>query len=680
MSTQPRKALLVLGMHRSGTSALTGMLARLGAALPRCPMPASADNPHGYGESRRIAQFNSRLLESAGTRWNDAGLVSEEWMAAGARGADRAEARALLEREFDASATMVLKDPRICRLVPFWRQVLAEAEIKAAALLMIRDPLEVAASLAVRAAIPEFRPAAVRSASSALLLWLRYVLAAERDTREMERWVMDYGDLITHWRETVLPVLRSGWLPYPAPATAAEIGTFLNPELRRQRSSAPLPAGVTHALAQWIRSVRDWPLEEGNGQWPHLDQLGAALDRLTLAYAPLRADSDSLAERDPWSERILAELASRPATVTPRRLQPTVVFLSGSPRSVGHLYRVVHPATALDQQGWKTVIANLQEATALDLVERADLVVVFRAPWDPRLEAVRARCTSQCIPLAYDIDDLLFAPAVTAAGHIAYLDGQDEAARRRWIRDAADYRQALARCDAAVLTTAPLARAADVNCARTFVLANALAPWMETAAEAAMAVTKASQADGRTRFLFASGTPSHHRDLASATTGLARVFARHPEPRLVVMGPLEVQRCQELLPFADRIEWWPAVPFRQLFDRLSLCDVNLCPLEPANPFCDSKSAVRWLAAASVGLPSIVSPSPPLRDAVMDGVSGWLAADADGWEHALEDLLRDAPRRRAMGQAARLDALARFGFSAWAPRVMEVYTTILNGGT
>ena len=58
----PRRVILVLGMHRSGTSALTTALGHLGAVLPRDPMPASADNPGGYQESRAIARF---LIEKA---------------------------------------------------------------------------------------------------------------------------------------------------------------------------------------------------------------------------------------------------------------------------------------------------------------------------------------------------------------------------------------------------------------------------------------------------------------------------------------------------------------------------------------------------------------------------------------------------------------------------------------
>lgn len=76
----PRKALIVLGMHRSGTSVLSALLVRAGFDAPRDLMPATLDNPQGYWESRRIAKINNRLLAAAHTHWNDDSQISEQWL------------------------------------------------------------------------------------------------------------------------------------------------------------------------------------------------------------------------------------------------------------------------------------------------------------------------------------------------------------------------------------------------------------------------------------------------------------------------------------------------------------------------------------------------------------------------------------------------------------------------
>ena len=211
-----RHALLVLGMHRSGTSALTRVLGLMGAALPHDPMPPTADNPQGYWESQRIARLNNRLLESAGTDWSNDAAIPPEWFADPCRAGDREEAIALLADEFAAAPSIVLKDPRICRLIPFWKTVLDAAGFETRAVLALRDPLEVARSLAARAADPAFSPAAIPDPARGLLLWLRYVLDAERHSRELTRHVIDYADLLRDWRTTLEPLrgiagLSSWW-------------------------------------------------------------------------------------------------------------------------------------------------------------------------------------------------------------------------------------------------------------------------------------------------------------------------------------------------------------------------------------------------------------------------------------------------------------------------------------
>jgi len=678
MSGAARRAIVVLGMHRSGTSAVTRLLALAGGAPPREVMPPTADNPQGYWESPKIARFNNRLLESAGTRWNDDATIAPAWFSSAARREDLALATDILAEEFPATDRLVVKDPRICRLLPFWLEVFAAAGIEPYGLVVAREPLEVARSLAARAAVPDFRLAAIQATSRGLLLWLRYVLDSERQSRGMPRLVVRYDEVVADWRRSFAGLFASGILPAPDDDTAASIDAFLDPSLRRQRSSEPLPAGLSPESVGVLRGLLATLHEDTRDRRLFRDRLSEAFDWLLLAYAPIRRDHDLLAEADPWSERILDGLAAavrRPASPPPVR--PSVLFLSAADRSIGHVYRVEHAAAALGAAGWTTHILPLDDPAANARIAQVGMVVVFRGRWGGALAAVRAGCTARGIPLVYDVDDLLFDPSVTAAGWIAFLDGLPVADRERWIREADDYRRAVERSDAVVLTTGPLAAAAGRLCSRCHVLPNALDRWMVPAAAAAVSRPRRSTVDGRPRLVFASGTPTHHRDFAVAAEAVARVFARRPEPELVIVGHLDPAIYPELAPFADRVDRRPPVPLLELFGELAACDINLCPLEPGNPFCESKSAVRWLAAAAVGVPGIVSSTGPLRDAVIDGVSGLVAADVSAWEAAIESLLDRPALAAAIGQAGRVDAWARFGFDAWAPRVVDVYASILE---
>jgi len=679
-----RRAILVLGMHRSGTSALTRIIGHLGATLPLDPMPETADNPGGYWESRSIARFNNRLLESAGTRWNDDAPLPAAWFADPARAADREEGGALVDAAFGAAQLLAFKDPRLCRLLPFWKEVLADRGIEPCAVIALRDPAEVARSLQARLDDPAFRPAAVAAPERGLLLWLRYVLDAEARSRDMPRAVIDYPSLIADWREAVRGLVELVPLPTITFEAATAIDGFLSPGLRRQRGPAPDESGATGGMAgvEALRSVGEavtqavgTGVEQAAAQ-RRLDALARSFDRLSTAYAPLRQGPAATTLCDPWAGVILAELAGLPSTVVPQPPRRRVLFLSGAPRSAGHVYRVEHAVAALAAEGWQASWLPLDDAGAPAAVGEADLVTAFRATWGESLAAVRERCTALGIPLVHDIDDLVFDPAVIASGQIAFIDRLPEERRQSWLTAAALHRRAIAASDACVVTTAALATAAAVVVPRVYVLRNGLSAAMLAAALQARGNPQPSASDGRLRLGFASGTPTHHRDFATIAPALADLLAQRSDVDLIIVGHFDLAAVPELVPHAARIEVRPAVSLLELHAEVARFDINLAPLEMDNPFCEAKSPIRCTTAALVGVPSVVAATAPLVAAVVDGETGLVARSLEDWTTMITRLLDDPVGRTALGEAARVDAIARFGPAAICQCAGHVYATIL----
>jgi len=679
-----RRAILVLGMHRSGTSALTRIIGHLGATLPLDPMPETADNPGGYWESRSIARFNNRLLESAGTRWNDDAPLPAAWFADPARAADREEGGALVDAAFGAAQLLAFKDPRLCRLLPFWKEVLADRGIEPCAVIALRDPAEVARSLQARLDDPAFRPAAVAAPERGLLLWLRYVLDAEARSRDMPRAVIDYPSLIADWREAVRGLVELVPLPTITFEAATAIDGFLSPGLRRQRGPAPDESGATGGMAgvEALRSVGEavtqavgTGVEQAAAQ-RRLDALARSFDRLSTAYAPLRQGPAATTLCDPWAGVILAELAGLPPTVAPQPPRRRVLFLSGAPRSAGHVYRVEHAVAALAAEGWQASWLPLDDAGVPAAVGEADLVTAFRATWGESLAAVRERCTALGIPLVHDIDDLVFDPAVIASGQIAFIDRLPEERRQSWLTAAALHRRAIAASDACVVTTAALATAAAVVVPRVYVLRNGLSAAMLAAAFQARGNPQPSASDGRLRLGFASGTPTHHRDFATIAPALADLLAQRSDVDLIIVGHFDLAAVPELVPHAARIEVRPAVSLLELHAEVARFDINLAPLEMDNPFCEAKSPIRCTTAALVGVPSVVAATAPLVAAVVDGETGLVARSLEDWTTMITRLLDDPVGRTALGEAARVDAIARFGPAAICQCAGHVYATIL----
>lgn len=313
-----RHAIVVLGMHRSGTSALTRVLGLLGGAMPLSPIPASADNPSGYWEPQSIARFNTRLLEMAGTGWNDHAAIPAEWFGSPERDSDRALARQLLETEFGEAEIIVFKDPRVCRLLPFWRSVFDQAAYVVHPILMLRNPAEVSRSLAARAAVEALRHAAVAATSRGLLLWLRYVLDAERHSRDLPRGWIDYHALLADWRPAIAAASAAAQVPLPPvdPATATAVDSFLRVDLRRQRDGfATDHAGhVGVGVLQGLKNRLVDAAASTDEITATCDALSAALDRLVGDHTALRRNHNPVAEDDEWSQAILAQLAEDGAT------------------------------------------------------------------------------------------------------------------------------------------------------------------------------------------------------------------------------------------------------------------------------------------------------------------------------------------------------------------------------
>jgi len=249
-----RAAILVLGMHRSGTSALTWLLGRLGAALPNDAIEPSGDNARGYWESQALVKADDQLLRVARSSWFDPRPLDLSRLSVDGLRSRKNRIREAIESAWGDASLLAIKDPRQCRCASIIADVLGEMRIEPRALLMLRSPAEIAHSLASRdGTTPAY----------AHLLWLRHMIDAERTTRGMARVVVDYDGMLSDWRATMARIAllagQDGW--EPDADQAAEIGAFLDPGLRHHRAvnvalEEPL-AAIVRAADQGLRGLID---------------------------------------------------------------------------------------------------------------------------------------------------------------------------------------------------------------------------------------------------------------------------------------------------------------------------------------------------------------------------------------------------------------------------------------
>ena len=220
-----RTAVIVLGMHRSGTSAIARVLNLCGAFLPTDVKPARLGvNAKGFWESEAVLDLDSRLLRQLGGDWDRVGFVLPESGSAVREFVD--DASKVVATEYAAAPTILIKDPRIAVIAPLWQRVLESAGYRTVWVVPVRNPLEVARSLHARGDM---------GVREGLALWLAYIRRIRDfgDGRSDVVW-FTYDDLLTDWRTVVARIAKRLGVALDPSLRAAEVDRFLDLDLRHQ--------------------------------------------------------------------------------------------------------------------------------------------------------------------------------------------------------------------------------------------------------------------------------------------------------------------------------------------------------------------------------------------------------------------------------------------------------------
>lgn len=224
-TTSGRRAIVVAGMHRSGTSAFVRCVNLLGAGIGEKLIPANWGNERGFWEDEEVVAADDALLAAAGRTWHDVRSMPAGWESSPAITEPAARIARIVADETARCPLWVVKDPRLSRLVPAWDEAFASSGVEPHFLVALRHPAEVASSQERRDGFP---------AGKSHLLWLRHLLEVERATRGRRRVFCLYDDLLRDWRGTLAnagAVLGLDW-PVSIEVAATQIDAFLGRDLR----------------------------------------------------------------------------------------------------------------------------------------------------------------------------------------------------------------------------------------------------------------------------------------------------------------------------------------------------------------------------------------------------------------------------------------------------------------
>ncbi len=296
-----RTAILVAGSHRSGTSALARVLSLLGCDLPKHVLAPAEDNELGFWEPVRVLQAHDVFLGSMGSSWDDVAAIPDGAFVSAAARELRQELALLLHEEYGSSSLFVVKDPRIARLLPVWLAVLAELQAAPAIALVVRNPLEVAASLRARNGF---------TTTKSLLLWLRHTIEYEQHSRGRARSVVLYDELLRNWHGVVARVGEDLGITWPGSSHRAtvEIEHFLSERQRHHVFDWRDLEGRSDVVS-WVKEA--YFALRGTDPVQVLDQVRDELARADKAFGPIL--EEARLELDASREQTLQGAAARDA-------------------------------------------------------------------------------------------------------------------------------------------------------------------------------------------------------------------------------------------------------------------------------------------------------------------------------------------------------------------------------
>ena len=183
-----KKMVVVLGMHRSGTSVLTRGLQVLGVNLgDRLMPPREGENDKGFWEDLDLITLNMEILDTLDSDWHFLTPIQRTDLELLRKDRYIFKALDILKSKTSNNQIFGFKDPRTAKLLPFWREVFAESGLDVCYVIVIRNPISVSISLAKRNKL-DFE--------KSYILWLEHVLGSLIGTAGKKRILVNYDEFM----------------------------------------------------------------------------------------------------------------------------------------------------------------------------------------------------------------------------------------------------------------------------------------------------------------------------------------------------------------------------------------------------------------------------------------------------------------------------------------------------
>ena len=370
---------------------------------------------------------------------------------------------------------------------------------------------------------------------------------------------------------------------------------------------------------------------------------------------------------------LVQRLKVRDQTQAPKFIK-RVAIVAHYPLPQCKFYRIDQKAEQLRAAGFEVETFDLADGvdTFLTVAERFEAVIFFRVPALPDVIASISKAAELGLVTFYDIDDLIFDADYPGsfdsyAGRISYEEYLGLALAVPL------FEQAIRLCDYGLASTTSLATAMKplVRGGRVYVHPNALGS-KHLLFTLAAPLRREPTSDKKTTLFYGSGTKANKEDFQTILEpALVEIVRRHGSSiRIILMGDYPDSPGLDLIA-ANVTILAPIWEIEAYWSILAEVDINLAVLRPS-PLTNAKSEIKWLEAAMLGIPSVVSDTATYREVIQPGVTGLICGgDSAAWVSALDKLIAKPALRRRIGEQARDFASVNYGQRTMANNIGAV---------
>lgn len=334
-----------------------------------------------------------------------------------------------------------------------------------------------------------------------------------------------------------------------------------------------------------------------------------------------------------------------------------ILFVSSGAIGDSWRYRVKNVAEELELNGILSSIVVQENFWLETYAKRFKIFIFHRVSGSPKIQKLIAEIKKQKKEIIFETDDLLFDAELIKEQD--FFKNSNALQKKFYEKGVGSEFIDDPYVKVCTTTTTFLAEKLQAHRKKVFLVPNKLSKKDLEIAEKLIEDKRSTSHVPRftIKIGYFSGTLSHNQDFASINDALLQIMEKYPTVELVLAGPLELENA--LNKFSDRIRSFPYVSREKHFANVAGVDINLAPLEIENPFCAAKSELKYFEAGIVGVPTVATANQTFREAIDDGIDGFVAKDVDEWTQKLEKLILDEELRKSMGAKAREKALARY---------------------